>query len=95
MVQLKAGQELKPEQVESIINLVSGSVSRLNPNNVSVVDQYGRLLSSDITSESFSKLSSKYINYQKQVEKEVIKRASDMLTPILGMSNFRVQTGRY
>ena len=92
MVQLKAGQELKPEQVESIINLVSGSVSRLNPNNVSVVDQYGRLLSSDITSESFSKLSSKYINYQKQVEKEVIKRASDMLTPILGMSNFRVQT---
>lgn len=92
MVQLKAGKELKPEQVEAIVNLVSGSVNRLNKTNVSVVDQYGRLLNSDIDNGSFSKMSTKYINYQKKIEKEVIRRASDMLLPILGASNFRVQT---
>lgn len=91
MVELKPGEDLKNEQVEAIINLVTGSVTGMKAENVSVVDQYGRLLSADIGSDEVGKVNAKYLDYQKNFEKQVIQRAADMLTPIVGPSNFRVQ----
>ncbi|MDO6705477.1 flagellar basal-body MS-ring/collar protein FliF [Photobacterium sp. 1_MG-2023] len=91
MVELKSGEDLKPEQVEAIVNLVSGSVTGMSMEQVSVVDQFGRLLSVDIGSDSAGRMNTKYLEYQKNLEKQIIQRASDMLTPIVGPSNFRVQ----
>lgn len=91
MLELKAGEELKADQVEAIINLVVGSVTGMKQEQVSVVDQYGRLLSADVASTETGKVNAKYLEYQKSVEKQIIQRASDMLTPILGPSNYRVQ----
>ncbi|MGP8305838.1 flagellar basal-body MS-ring/collar protein FliF [Vibrio sp. YIC-376] len=91
MLELKPGEDLKPEQVEAVINLVVGSVTAMKPEFVSVVDQYGRLLSADIGSAESGKVNAKYLDYQKNVEKQIIQRAADMLTPIVGPSNFRVQ----
>ncbi|MGR2770143.1 flagellar basal-body MS-ring/collar protein FliF [Photobacterium ganghwense] len=91
MVELKAGEDLKNEQVEAIINLIVGSVTGMKMENVSVVDQYGRLLSADIGSAEVGKVNAKFLDYQKNLEKQVIQRAADMLTPIVGPSNFRVQ----
>ena len=91
MVELKPGEDLKTEQVEAIINLVTGSVTGMKPDNVSVVDQFGRLLSAEIGDSEMGKVNAKYLDYQKNFEKQVIQRAADMLTPIVGPSNFRVQ----
>lgn len=91
MLELKPGEDLKPEQVEAIINLIVGSVTAMKPEFVSVIDQYGRLLSADVASLEAGKVNAKYLEYQKNVEKQIIQRASDMLTPIVGPSNFRVQ----
>ncbi|MBT0084152.1 flagellar M-ring protein FliF [Vibrio alginolyticus] len=91
MLELKPGEDLKPEQVEAIINLVVGSVTAMKPEFVSVIDQYGRLLSADVASAEAGKVNAKYLEYQKSVEKQIIQRAADMLTPIVGLSNFRVQ----
>ncbi|WP_165312875.1 flagellar basal-body MS-ring/collar protein FliF [Vibrio ziniensis] len=91
MVELKPGSDLKPEQVEAIVNLVVGSVIGLKPESVSVIDQYGRLLSADVGSAETGKVNARYLEYQRNVEKQIIKRAADMLTPIVGSSNFRVQ----
>ncbi|GLT17552.1 flagellar M-ring protein [Vibrio zhanjiangensis] len=91
MLELKPGEDLKPEQVEAIINLVVGSVTAMKPEQVSVIDQYGRLLSADVGSAEAGKVNAKYLEYQRNVEKQIIQRASDMLTPIVGPSNFRVQ----
>ncbi|MFH4633715.1 flagellar basal-body MS-ring/collar protein FliF [Vibrio alginolyticus] len=91
MLELKPGEDLKPEQVEAIINLVVGSVMAMKPEFVSVIDQYGRLLSADVASAEAGKVNAKYLEYQKSVEKQIIQRAADMLTPIVGPSNFRVQ----
>ncbi len=44
-VQLKAGRRLEQEQVQAIINLVASSIPELEANQVTVVDQQGRLLS--------------------------------------------------
>ncbi|ENP8355191.1 flagellar M-ring protein FliF [Vibrio sp. B513a] len=91
MLELKPGEDLKSEQVEAIINLVVGSVTAMKPEFVSVIDQYGRLLSADVASAEAGKVNAKYLEYQKSVEKQIIQRAADMLTPIVGPSNFRVQ----
>lgn len=91
MVELKPGEDLKTEQVEAIVNLVVGSVTGMTMESVSVVDQYGRLLSADVGSSESGKVNAKYLDYQKRLEKQVIQRAADMLTPILGASNYRVQ----
>src|SRR5690606_8414879 len=45
MVQLAPGYRLSSEQVVAIINLVANSMPNLDPKDVSVVDQYGTLLS--------------------------------------------------
>ncbi|NAX21941.1 flagellar basal-body MS-ring/collar protein FliF [Vibrio sp. V39_P1S14PM300] len=91
MLELKPGEDLKTGQVEAIINLVVGSVTGMKPEFVSVIDQYGRLLSADVGSAEAGKVNAKYLEYQKNVEKQIIQRAADMLTPIVGPSNFRVQ----
>ncbi|GMQ45121.1 flagellar basal-body MS-ring/collar protein FliF [Vibrio sp. 10N] len=91
MIELKPGEDLKPDQVEAIINLVVGSVTGMKSESVSVIDQYGRLLSADVASAATGKVNAKYLEYQKNVEKQIIQRAADMLTPIVGPSNFRVQ----
>lgn len=91
MIELKPSEDLKPDQVEAIINLVVGSVTGMKPEFVSVIDQYGRLLSADVGSAEAGKVNAKYLEYQKNVEKQIIQRAADMLTPIVGPSNYRVQ----
>ena len=44
-VNLKNGRKLDKTQVLAITNLVSSSIPNMNPNNVSIVDQFGNLLS--------------------------------------------------
>lgn len=44
-LQLKAGNEMTNEEIMGIINLISYSVKNMKPENVTVVDQYGRTLS--------------------------------------------------
>ena len=56
MLELRPGKELNSEQVEAIVNLVVGSVTGMKPEQVSVVDQYGRLLSAEIGSEQTGKV---------------------------------------
>ncbi len=91
IVNLIHGTDLKPSQVTSIINLVSGSVIGLRVENISVVDQHGRLLSQDADDMEMSVASGKQVDYKRKLERKLIAQASDMLTPILGAQNFRVQ----
>ncbi|WP_163934506.1 flagellar basal-body MS-ring/collar protein FliF [Paraferrimonas sp. SM1919] len=92
ILQLAPTQELNSSQVEAIINLVTGSVPALAAADVSVTDQYGNLLSSMVgDQQSLATLSSSQLEYVAQVEKAAIKRATDMLKPILGSGNFQVQ----
>ncbi|PNH97979.1 flagellar basal-body MS-ring/collar protein FliF [Vibrio diazotrophicus] len=91
MVQLIEGMDLKPGQVDSIVNLVSGAVIGLKAENVRVVDQYGRLLSKDTSLDDLAISTNRQTDYRRNIEKHLVSQASDMLTPILGASNFRVQ----
>ncbi|MGR5363736.1 flagellar basal-body MS-ring/collar protein FliF [Vibrio mediterranei] len=91
IVHIINGMDLKPTQVESVINLVSGAVIGLKSEHVRVVDQHGRLLSNDATVGDITVTTGKQSDYKRNLEKTLVAQATDMLTPILGASNFRVQ----
>lgn len=90
-VSLQPGVSLKPGQVRAIVNLVSGSVTDLKPENVTVVDQAGRLLSANDADAQAGETNTQYLEYVNRLERSYIDRATRMLDPMLGMGNFEVQ----
>ncbi|OYD25774.1 flagellar basal-body MS-ring/collar protein FliF [Oceanimonas baumannii] len=92
MLDVVPGQEPDPAQVEGIVNLVSGSVPGMTRKNVSVIDQRGQVLSDELAVNGQSRgLSLRQMEYTRQLEQQLAQRARDMLYPVLGASNFRVQ----
>ncbi|MCH1929352.1 flagellar M-ring protein FliF [Shewanella sp. A25] len=92
MVELTSGYELKQQQVESIVSLVSGSIPGLDPRAVSVVDQRGRLATAELFDDSpVGKDSSKKLQFISSLEQKIEQRAAIMLVPIVGNDNYRIQ----
>ncbi len=86
---LHPGRTLDAGQVNAIVHLISSSIPNLPSTNVTVVDQQGTLLSSiRDTTESLDETQLKYVH---QIEQDHIKRIEDILAPIMGIQNVRVQ----
>lgn len=92
MLDVAIGQDPDLAQVEGIVNLVAGSVPGMTNDKVSVIDQNGQLLSDQLANGSMNKgLSQRQVEYGRSLEQQLVQRAKDMLYPILGANNFRVQ----
>jgi flagellar M-ring protein FliF len=83
-VKLKSGRQLSQEQIRGIVHLVSSSVPRLIPDQVTVVDNSGRLLAGSKGKSSFGALSVEQLEYQALVEKNLEGRVKSMLDQALG-----------
>ncbi len=82
VLKLKPGRTLTREQVSSIVHLVSSSVEGLSPQHVTVVDQYGNLLSAPKNLEQFAEAS--HLEYKRNIEKIYEKNIQSMLENIVG-----------
>lgn len=92
VLDLQPGRSLEPAQVEAIANLVAGSIPGMKPESVSIVDQAGELLSAEMGDKGgFGKLSVQQMEYVRKLEQYTKQRAGDMLAPLLGIGNYRVQ----
>lgn len=89
-VDLYAGTALEREQVRAIVNLVSTSVPQMNSDQVSVVDQRGRLLS-DLEVDSAEQEQDRQFQYARRVEDSVQRRIQSILEPVIGREGFRSQ----
>ena len=89
IVNLYQGRSLDKGQIESIIHLVASSVPQLEAEQVTVVDQKGRLLNSK-DSSSLSYLTSKQFEYKKNIEEHLMDRIANILSPLVG-DGMRVQ----
>ena len=89
IVGLYQGRTLDKGQIESIIHLVASSVPQLEAEQVTVVDQKGRLLNSN-DSSSTSYLTSKQFEYKKNVEEHLMERIGNILSPLVG-DGMRIQ----
>lgn len=83
-----SGRAVSDGQVQAIIHLVSSSIPYMVPANVSVVDQFGRLLTEPPGSKD---LNAKQLELRQKMEADYVDRINQILAPIFGTSNVRAQ----
>lgn len=89
-VQLSQGRSLDEIQVLAILNLVSASVAGLSRENVTIIDQNGRLLSNS-PDDPASILSDTQLQYRMRLENIYRSRIESILTPLVGLGNAAAQ----
>ena len=89
LVKTRPGLELTADSVRGIVNLVSRAVEGLTPENVTVVDASGKLLSRDVAygkGEDDLSMSS-VLELTFATERELENRLLGLLAPVLGPGN--------
>ncbi|HTP39004.1 MAG TPA: flagellar basal-body MS-ring/collar protein FliF [Steroidobacteraceae bacterium] len=89
MLQLRTGHRLETEQVSAIVHLVASSIPDLDANDVTVVDQQGRLLSSP--ADTGSTISAERFQAAQRVEDSYVQRIEQLLTPLVGAGRVKAQ----
>ncbi|QWE19314.1 flagellar basal-body MS-ring/collar protein FliF [Polynucleobacter corsicus] len=89
VLKMYPGRFLDPQQVVAITYLVSSSVPKLSPAQVSIVDQDGNLLSHQ--PQRADSLDSSQIKYVAELEHALSKRIAILLEPVIGKDNVRAQ----
>ncbi|MFK7974633.1 MAG: flagellar basal-body MS-ring/collar protein FliF [Halioglobus sp.] len=90
LVSLYAGRELSDSQLAGIIHLVAFSVPGLEAEQVSVVDNKGKLLSSQNTNDQFAGTKENF-RFTQELEEIYVDRITQILVPILGAGAVRAQ----
>jgi flagellar M-ring protein FliF len=90
MLRLYSGRRLSDNQVQAIVHLVASSVTGLSPDDVSLVDQSGRLLSNTGT-DAASRTTNAQVQLQTKVEQQLSDSINALLTPLVGGENFTAQ----
>lgn len=88
LVTLHPGRSLDKAQIAGIVHLVSSSVPEMRPEDVSIVDDTGKLLSSNGADGA---LDVQQLLFQQQMEKQYVQRILEILEPVVGKGNVRAQ----
>ena len=89
-VEVFPGRTVEQAQVAAIVNLVASSIAELVPEEVTVVDQRGNLLSKIENDESLI-LADRQRTFTRRVEDQLIGRVNSILEPILGADRYRAE----
>jgi len=89
LLQLRAGHRLQEEQVSAIVHLVASSIPELDADNVTVVDQQGRLLSSPRNSEAA--ITAAQFEAAHRIEDSYIEHIEHLITPLVGEGRVHAQ----
>jgi flagellar M-ring protein FliF len=85
-----AGRTVNAMQVQALVHLVASSVPLLTPENVTVVDNYGKLMT-DSASEAAMGMSAGQTKHKQTMEDLYRQRVIQILAPIVGDANVRSQ----
>lgn len=85
------GKTLNKEQVRGISHLVSNSIQGLRPQNISIVDFDGRLLSNPYNDDETALASSRNMELQQNVERYLEHKANRLLGGVLGPGKATIQ----
>ncbi|MFW6245238.1 MAG: flagellar basal-body MS-ring/collar protein FliF, partial [Fibrobacterota bacterium] len=80
------GRQLDKGQIRGITHLVSSSVDGLEPQNISIVDYEGKLLSNPFGQDETAFASSRNMELQQNVERYLEAKANQMLSSVFGHS---------
>lgn len=90
LVRLYPGRKLEDGQGETIAHLVAAAIPALEPSEVRVIDQRGRLLTSPQGVDHLE-LSHKEFEYSQRVEEVYTKRIESILAPVVGVESVKAQ----
>ncbi|MEM1187737.1 MAG: flagellar basal-body MS-ring/collar protein FliF [Pseudomonadota bacterium] len=90
MLNLYAGRGLNERQLAGIVHLVASSVPNLDAEQVSVVDQQGKLLSSQGADDEMA-FTQEQFRHRRELEEDYSQRILAILEPILGSGSVRAQ----
>ena len=84
------GRAMSPTQVQAVVHLVASSVPLLTPDNVSVVDNMGKLIT-DSSNDAALGLTAAQTQHKQKMEEMYRLRINQILMPIAGESNVTSQ----
>lgn len=90
LVETKPGAELTRQQVQGIINFVASSVEGLDPENIQVVDQSGKLLSAGLDGSDedlLAEADDSQLQRQQTLQEQMEYRVQTLLEPVFGAGN--------
>jgi flagellar M-ring protein FliF len=84
VVKLAPGRTLSRPQIDGIVHLVAASVEGLATEQVTVVDESGRILTPDRGADDATGASGSALDYQRAVERQLEDRVETMLAAVVG-----------
>ncbi|MCG0274592.1 MAG: flagellar M-ring protein FliF [Thermosediminibacteraceae bacterium] len=92
-LKLKPGEEIKEEEIRGIINLIAHSVEGLKPENITIVDEFGRILSNIPLSEEekTNEVVNAQLAIQENFQKQLQASVQSLLEQIFGPGNVAVR----
>lgn len=86
MIKLRPSTQLSPQQVKGIVNLVAHSIQGLKPENITVVDNFARVLNDDQNENSglAGPVAMTQLDMTKKVQDDLQKSLQSLLEQVLG-----------
>ena len=89
MVKIRPGAKLSPRNVMAVTHLVGSAVEGLSPDNVSVLDMQGNLLSRPRAASADEAASEAGLEHRQKVEHDLLQKINATLDPLLGPERYR------
>jgi flagellar M-ring protein FliF len=84
VLKLRRANGLMPSQLNGITHLVASSVEGLKPENISIIDYNGNLLTRSNRADALAGLSASQLDVRKNVEQYLEEKAQSMLDGVIG-----------
>lgn len=84
LLKLKPGSELDKKQIKGIANFVATGIEGLKPENVTIIDESGNLLTSKNGEGEDFGIDATRLQYVREVERGYVQRIESMLSQVLG-----------
>jgi flagellar M-ring protein FliF len=87
----RRGAELDKKAIRGIVTLVSRSVEGLKPNNVSLIDGEGKMLTEIESEDPSSKMTKEMMTYKRQIEKQYEENIRGIVGRVVGGDRVEVK----
>ncbi len=84
LLKLKPGSELDKKQIKGITNFVASSIEGLKPESVTIIDEFGNLLSAKPEDGDDFGADATRLQYVREIERGYVQRIESMLAKVLG-----------
>ncbi|MFC1537377.1 flagellar basal-body MS-ring/collar protein FliF [Gemmatimonadota bacterium] len=87
MIKLKPSSKIEEEHVLGITHLVASSIEGLEPEDITIVDSYGNLLSSVQATDPMVKLTAHQLDLRQRMDDYLTRKVQTLLNGVMGQGN--------